>query len=155
MSTQALSKGCKKFKVALLARDDMKGFLSLLLFAFAAPGIQALVCNASAYSVSLNHTQCFGLSEIPNKQTYSDCFSACCSINGMMFEFCESGTECGTYLGPSCWCGSSNLQECNHSPTINWLGASQTAPPPPTPPISQNLLPSGSGYTAFVSVRPW
>jgi len=59
----------------------------------------------------------------------------------MMFEFCPFGVVCGPYRGPSCWCGTANLSQCEHSPSILWQGASQPNPPPPTPPTPQRFKP--------------
>ena len=101
---------------------------------------QEPACNASAYTVSLNHSQCFGLSSVAGPATYSACFEACCAAAGtMMFQFCEAGATCGTYAGPSCWCGVANLSACVHSPALNWQGASLPAPPPPQPPLVQRF----------------
>ena len=114
---------------------------SLLLLSLLFSATRAATCNASAYTVNLNSTQCYGLTPIPSIPTYSACFSACCALDGMMFQFCPEGSECSTYQGPSCWCGASNLSRCVHSPAVLWQGASQPTAPPPPPPLAQRFLP--------------
>ena len=41
--------------------------------AHAPPPPAAAPCNASAFSIPLNHTQCFGLTLAPNIPTYAAC----------------------------------------------------------------------------------
>ena len=114
---------------------------ALALFLATAASVGSLACNASAYSISLNHTHCFGLSEVTGVPTYSACFSACCGLNGMMFQFCPAGVACDAYTGPSCWCGAANLTQCKRSADTQWLGASQPSAPLPPPPTPQRFLP--------------
>jgi hypothetical protein len=130
-------KGAAACAAALLLLLGVRSARGSLTHSRQPAGAATAACNASAYTISLNHTQCFGLFSVDGPATYGACLDACCGTQ--MFQFCPAGTACGTYAGPSCWCGAANLSACARSPAINWQGASLPAPPPPPPPLVQRF----------------
>lgn len=97
-----------------------------------------LPCNSTSFSNSLNGTQCFGLVQIENITSYTECQLSCCLITTcQMFEWCSgSNPACGSYAN-TCWIGQADLTKC--VPATEWLGASRQLPPPP-PRLSQQYL---------------
>jgi hypothetical protein len=96
-------------------------------------------CNASAFNISLQGMQCFGLAS-SGAPTLAACVAAACAAGAQMWEFCAPGATCDGYAGPSCWVGSVGLENCKPS-AAGWAGASRAAPPPPPPPPPQRWRP--------------
>ena len=90
-------------------------------------------CDATAFNVSLNGTQCFGLQQVAGVASYLECEAACCADAAcQLFEWCPAGETCSGFSA-ACFTGQADLSKCSASPT--WRGAARALPPrPPRPP---------------------
>lgn len=88
-------------------------------------------CQASAFPIDLNNTQCFGLSKQPSVTGADDCRDACCEDRGCsVWQWC-SGGEGGTCNGPLCFIGQPDERGCDPTSANaqGWVGQGADTPP--------------------------
>lgn len=78
-------------------------------------------CDTSAFNISLNGTQCYGLSQVAASSA-SDCQDAACTDEATVWQWCPATGSCGS-ANSECWIGNDCSENQTNSGTSGWVSA--------------------------------